>query len=79
MALDLSGIFDVEYTALKMLTEAEARQRQAGITLWLVGLTPEVLELVQRSPLGQVLGNECMFFNMEQAVARYQTLPPATE
>jgi high affinity sulfate transporter 1 len=78
VALDLSGIFDVEYTALKMLTEAEARQREAGITLWLVGLTPEVLELVQRSPLGQVLGNERMFFNMEQAVARYQALPPAT-
>jgi MFS superfamily sulfate permease-like transporter len=78
LALDLSGIFDVEYTALKMLTEAEARQREAGIALWLVGLTPEVLEMVQRSPLGQVLGNERMFFNMEQAVARYQALPPAS-
>ena len=40
VALDLSGIFDLEYTALKMLTEGEARQREAGITLWLVGLTP---------------------------------------
>ena len=61
-----------------MLTEAEARQREAGIALWLVGLTPEVLELVQRSPLGRALGNERMFFNMEQAIARYQVLPPAS-
>jgi high affinity sulfate transporter 1 len=77
VALDLSGVFDLEYTALKMLTEAEARQREAGITLWLVGLTPEVLAMVQRAPLGQALGNERMFFNLEQAVARYQGLPAA--
>jgi MFS superfamily sulfate permease-like transporter len=78
VALDLSGIFDLEYTALKMITEAEVRQREAGITLWLVGLTPEVLALVQRSPLGKALGNERMFFNLEQAVAHYQALSPAT-
>ena len=75
VALDLSGIFDLEYPALKMITEAEARQREAGITLWLVGLTPEVLELVQRSPLGRALGDEHMFWNVEQAVARYQGSP----
>ncbi|MEQ1800888.1 MAG: SulP family inorganic anion transporter [Gammaproteobacteria bacterium] len=79
VALDLSGIFDLEYTALKAMTEAEARQREAGITLWLVGLTPEVLALVQRSPLGRTLGNERLFFNLEQAVARYQSLPPVSE
>jgi high affinity sulfate transporter 1 len=78
VALDLSGVFDLEYTALKMLTEAEARNREQGVELWLVGLTPEVLDVVQRSPLGQALGQERMFFNMELAVARYQTLPPVT-
>ena len=46
LALDLSGVFDIEYTALKMLTEAEERQRERGVTLWLVGLTPEVLAMV---------------------------------
>jgi sulfate permease, SulP family len=77
VALDLSGVFDLEYTALKMLTEAEARQREQGAALWLVGLTPDVLEIVQRSPLGQALGQERMFFNMEQALAKYQSLPGA--
>src|SRR5206468_12279716 len=31
VALDLAGVFDLEYTALKMLTEAEKRQRAAGV------------------------------------------------
>jgi len=71
VALDLSGVFDFEYTALKMLTEAEERQRATGVLLWLVGLSPGVLAMVQRSPLGETLGRERMFFNLEQAVARY--------
>jgi MFS superfamily sulfate permease-like transporter len=81
LALDLSGVIDLEYTALKMLSEAEGRAREGGITLWLVGLTPEVLTVVQRSPLGRTLGRERMFFNLEQAVAAYlaaaEGAPPA--
>ncbi len=72
VALDLAGVFDLEYTALKMLTEAEKRQRAAGVLLWLVGLTPGVLSMVQRSALGETLGRERMFFNLEQAVVEYQ-------
>jgi MFS superfamily sulfate permease-like transporter len=72
VALDLSGVNDLEYTALKMLTEAEKRNRDHGMMFWLVGLEPGVLAMVQRSPLGKTLGRERMFFNLEQAVARYQ-------
>jgi high affinity sulfate transporter 1 len=71
VAVDLSGVFDLEYTALKMLIEGEKRQRERGVLLWLVGLNPEVLEVVQRSPLGEVLGRERMHFTMEVAVAKY--------
>lgn len=71
IALDLSGVSDLEYTALKMLTQAEKRQRERGVSLWIVGLNPEVLRMVQRSPLGQTLGREAMHFNMETAVTRY--------
>ena len=52
VALDMSAVFDLEYTALKMLTEGERRNREQGVELWLVGLTPDVLAMVQRSPLG---------------------------
>jgi sulfate permease, SulP family len=72
VAIDLSAVFDLEYTALKMLTEGEKRQREQGIDLWLVGLTPAVLAMVQRAPLGATLGRERMFFNLESAVERYR-------
>ncbi len=72
VALDLSGVPDIEYTALKMLTEAEKRQREHGVMLWLVGLNPEVLRVVQNSELGEKLGRERMFFNLERAVETFQ-------
>jgi sulfate permease, SulP family len=78
VALDLGAVFDLEYTALKMLTEGEKRNREQGIELWLVGLNPEVLGMVQRSPLGQTLGRDRMFFNLEMAVARYQQTEAAS-
>lgn len=78
VALHLRGVSDLEYTALKMLTEAEKRLRDEGVMLWLVGLNPGVLEMVRRSPLGEALGRERMFFNLEQAVAAFEarTAPP---
>jgi len=72
VALDFGGVYDLEYTALKMLTEAEKRERENGVLVWLVGLNPGVLAMVQRSPLGETLGRERMFFTLEQAVAKYQ-------
>ena len=74
VALDFGGVSDLEYTALKMVTEAEESQRESGVMLWLVDLNPEVLAMVQRSPLGETLGRERMLFNLEQAVAKYQAL-----
>ena len=55
-----------------MLTEGERRNRERGVELWLTGLTPDVLAMVQRSPLGQTLGRERMLFNLEVAVERFQ-------
>jgi len=70
VVLDLSGVFDLEYTALKLLAEGERRLRERGISLWLTGLTPNVLEMVQRSPLGETLGRERMHFDLEEAVRK---------
>lgn len=71
VALDLSAVFDLEYTALKMLAEAEERNRNQGIRLWLVGMNPEVLTMVQKSSLGSTLGREGMHFNLETAIRKY--------
>ena len=70
--IDFSGVPDLEYTALRMLTEAEKRQREAGVSLWLVGATPGVLEMIHKSALGKTLGREALLFNVETAVANYQ-------
>jgi sulfate permease, SulP family len=70
VAIDFSGVTDIEYTALKMLVDAERRERERGVLLWFVGLNREVLAVIQRSPLGG-LGRDRMFFNLEMAVARY--------
>ena len=73
IALDLSRVHDLEYTALKMLIDGEQRMRDAGVDVWLVGLNPEVLEVVRRSPLAATLGRERMHFNLAMAVAHYES------
>jgi high affinity sulfate transporter 1 len=75
VVLDLSAVPDLEYTALKALSEGEKRQREHGVSTWLVGLNPGVLQMVQKSSLGQDLGHERMQFSLELAVAKYLELP----
>jgi MFS superfamily sulfate permease-like transporter len=77
LALDCSAIPGIEYTALKMLADAEAALRSEGVELWLVSLNPEALEMVQRTPLAQALGHERMFFNLESAVDAWRARHPA--
>jgi high affinity sulfate transporter 1 len=71
VVLDCSAMPDVEYTALQVLAEVEAQLEQSGISLWLAGLNPEPLQLVQRSALGGKLGRPRMHFNVERAVEAY--------
>jgi SulP family sulfate permease len=73
LVIDCSAIFDIEYTALKMLTEADERLQRDGTTLWLAALNPNVFAAMSRSKLGEKLGRERMFFNLQAAVERYQT------
>ena len=54
----------------------EKRLRERGVELWLAALNPEVLELLQRTPLAQALGRERMHFTVEKAVAEYQMRYP---
>ena len=69
--LDMRAVFDLEYTALKMMIEAEKKQRELGIRLWLVGMNPEVFEMIQKSSLAAALGRQGMHFNLESAIAAY--------
>jgi sulfate permease, SulP family len=70
--LDLSGVFDFEYTALKMLVEAEKRMREQGRMLLIAAPNEQVLTMLERSPLGAHIGRKQMFYNVESAVAHYE-------
>ncbi|GJE42588.1 SulP family inorganic anion transporter [Methylobacterium soli] len=71
VALDLSRVPDIEYSALQMLRDGT---RRTSVTVWLVGLNPGVLDMVRRAGLDQELGPDRMLFNARAAIARYREL-----
>lgn len=72
IVLECSAIPDIEYTALVMLTEAEQNLQARGISLWLAALNPDLLKILERSPLGKTLGHDRMFFNLPKALEAYR-------
>jgi len=70
--LDFSAVPMLEFTALQMLIEAEEKLRSEGTELWLAALNPEVLAIVQRTPLAERLGRERMYFTVEQAARAFE-------
>jgi SulP family sulfate permease len=71
VVLDLSGVMDIEYSALQMLMEGEKRATEQGHSLWLAGLNPSVLETVRHAGLADTLGRERMLFNAQTAIERF--------
>jgi anti-anti-sigma factor len=72
VALDMSRVPDLEYSALQSLVEGEKRMTEAGLEVWLVGLNPGVLEMVRHSGMAERLGRERMLFNARAAIERYE-------
>jgi sulfate permease, SulP family len=74
VALDLSRVPDVEYSALQAIVEGEQRVTASGVVVWLVGLNPGVLEMVRHAGLADRLGRERMLFNARAAIERYRQM-----
>lgn len=74
LAIDLSRVTDIEYSALLALMEAEQRATGRGAVVWLAGLNPGVRELVRHAGLDQRLGPDRLFFNAQAVVERFQAL-----
>jgi MFS superfamily sulfate permease-like transporter len=74
LALDLSRVPDIEYSALQALMESEQRATERGAVVWLAGLNPGVLEVVRHAGLDVRLGRERMLFNARAVIERYQAL-----
>lgn len=74
LAIDMSRVPDIEYSALLVLMDADRRAAAMGIELWLVGLNPAALEVVRKMGLADQLGRERMLFNARAAIERFQAL-----
>jgi len=77
LALDMSRVHDIEYSALQALMEGEERAREHGATVWLPGLNPGVLEVARHAGLDTRLGCERLLFNARTVIERYQSLQAA--
>jgi sulfate permease, SulP family len=77
LAVDMSRVPDIEYSALQALIEGEKSQADHGIVTWLVGMNPGVLEVVRHAGLDEKLGHERMLFNARAAIERYQAMQAA--
>jgi len=76
LAVDMSRVPDLEYSALQMLMEGEQRWAKAGTEVWLAGLNPGVLEVARRAGLDRKLGRDRLLFNARAAIERYQARAP---
>jgi SulP family sulfate permease len=74
LAIDMSRVHDMEYSALQVLIESERRSRTGGEIRWLAGLNPGVLDVVRRSGLADELGRDRLFFNARAVIERYQAM-----
>ena len=72
LAVDMSRVIDIEYSALQMLVEGERRMTERGITVWLMALNPTVLACVRASPLAERLGEDRLLFNARAAIRKFQ-------
>ena len=77
LVLDLSRVSDIEYSALQALIEGDKKLAERGVTLWLAGLNPGVLDVVRRAGFDRQLGTDRMFFNARAAIAHHQAQPSA--
>jgi high affinity sulfate transporter 1 len=74
LALDMSRVPDIEFSALEALVQGEKRLGEQGVVVWLVGLNPAVLEMVRHTGLADRLGRDRMLFNARAAIERFQLL-----
>jgi high affinity sulfate transporter 1 len=74
VALDMSRVPDLEYSALRMLMEGDRRATERGAVFWLVALNPGVLEVVRNAGFDQQLGPERLLFNARAAIERYEAM-----
>lgn len=77
VALDMSRVFDIEYSALQMLTEGEKRATEAGATVWFADLSPSVMESLRAAGMVERLGPERLLPNARAVIQKFQGMADA--
>jgi high affinity sulfate transporter 1 len=72
VVIDMSRVFDIEYSALQMLIDGEKRASDFGAIVWFAGLNPGVEESVKASKLADRLGSQRLFVNTRAAIRQYE-------
>ncbi len=73
LLLDLSRVFDIEYSAMQMMINSDQKLAEQSVTLWIANLNPDVLDYVRVSGFAERLGVTRMFRTVEAAVQRFQS------
>lgn len=77
VALDMSRVFDIEYSALQMLTEGEKRATETGATVWFADLSPSVMESLRAAGMVERLGPERLLPNARAVIQKFQGMADA--
>jgi high affinity sulfate transporter 1 len=72
LAVDMSRVPDIEYSALQTLIESDKRATERGIAVWWAALNPAALEVARNAGLDERLGRDRMLFNARAAIERYK-------
>jgi high affinity sulfate transporter 1 len=72
LAIDMSRVTDIEYSALRALMVRERRVTAAGIEVWFAALNPATLGVFRRSGFAAHLGEERMLYNARQVIERFR-------
>ncbi|MBW9080703.1 SulP family inorganic anion transporter [Rhizobium pusense] len=72
LLLDLSRVFDIEYSAIQMLIVSDRNLAKRGVALWLANLNPDVLDYIRASGLASQLGDTRMFKLVDDGVRHFE-------
>ncbi len=69
--LDLSRVFDIEYSATKMLMDGAESVVADGVTIWISGMNPDVEACMRAYGFSGTLAEENVFVNVRTALDHY--------
>lgn len=72
LVLDLSRVFDIEFSALQALDAEVQRYGREGVELWLAGMNPAVEAEARAFGLGARVGEDRIFADAQGAIRHYE-------